>query len=192
VVLEVNSIGEPIISLTDGSNLRVGQRILAIGNPLGLERTVSDGLISATRDSGGFQTIQITAPVSEGSSGGPLLNMQGSVIGITYATYEEGQNLNLAIGIKTIKWFLKTPDNPEKLKTAGSYIPGKIIRNWLKNIAISIVALTVLFYLLKRLKRLITKLFCSKKIPNAVEVVVEPYQPVFLSKEKKDRHWRGL
>ena len=202
-VLEVNSVGEPIISLADGSDLCVGQRVLAIGNPLGLERTVSDGLISSMRDSGGFQTIQITAPVSHGSSGGPLLNMQGSVIGITYLTYEEGQNLNFAIGIKTLKWFLKTPDHPEQLKKAGSYIPGKVVRYWIKNTIIGILAFTIgivalvigvtfLLHILKKLFRLITKPFRSKDILVEAVPKEEPYRPVLLSNKKSDRHWRRL
>lgn len=121
-VLSVQDAEEPTISLADDINLVVGQPVLTIGNPLGLERTVSDGLISAIRDWDGVQKIQITAPISPGSSGGPLLNMQGLVIGITYAGYDDGQNLNFAIGIETIKRFLQTPDNPEHLKEAGSYI----------------------------------------------------------------------
>jgi S1-C subfamily serine protease len=201
-VLEVNSVGEPIISLADDSDLRVGQQVLAIGNPLGLERTVSDGLISAMRDSAGFQKIQITAPVSHGSSGGPLLNMQGSVIGITYATYEEGQNLNFAIGIKTLKWFVKTTDNPEQLKKAGSYIPGKVTRYWIKNIVIGIVAFAIgivalvygvifLIRILKRLFRLITTPFRRKNIQVETTPKEEPYQPVVLSNNKSERQWRS-
>jgi S1-C subfamily serine protease len=201
-VLEVQSIGEPIISLADGSDLRVGQRVLAIGNPLGLERTVSDGLISAMRDSCGFQTIQISAPISHGSSGGPLLNMQGSVIGVTYAGYDDGQNLNLAIGIKTMKWFVKTPDHPEQLKKAGSYIPGRVVRYWVKNTIIGILAFTIgivaliygvifLLYILKRLNRRITIPFCIKKIPDTAVPKEEPYQPVLLSSQKSDSHWRS-
>lgn len=166
-VLSVQSVGEPIISLADDTDLGVGQRVLVIGNPLGFERTVSDGLISAIDDSLGFPEIQITAPISAGSSGGPMLNTDGLVIGITYASMDEGQNLNFAIGIKTLKWFLKTPDHPERLKKAGSYILGRVVRHWIKNIVIGIVALAIgvisLIYILKRLYRLITTSFRRKK-----------------------------
>lgn len=62
----------------------VGERIVVIGNPLGLEKTVSDGIVSAIRDIPAFgKIIQITAPVSPGSSGSPVVNMKGEVIGIT-------------------------------------------------------------------------------------------------------------
>ncbi|MFH1371917.1 MAG: trypsin-like peptidase domain-containing protein [Planctomycetota bacterium] len=195
-VLEVQSVGEPIISLADDSDLRVGQRILAIGNPEGLERTVSDGLISAIRDSGGVQRIQITAPISHGSSGGPLLNMEGLVIGVTYAFMEEGQNLNFAVGIETIKQFLQSPENPEKLKKAGSYIPGKVVRKWVKYMAVGIVALAIIVklfvYILKKIYWIIVTPFRRVKIPNATRVWEEQKQIVGLSKEKSERAWRSL
>lgn len=71
----------------------VGQEIIAIGGPLGLEKTVSQGIVSAIRDN----TIQITAPISPGSSGGPVFNMDGEVIGIVSSQMKSGQNLNFAI-----------------------------------------------------------------------------------------------
>ena len=75
-----------------------GERILVIGNPLGLERTVADGIVSAVRDVPGFGRIfQITAPISPGSSGSPVVNMKGEVIGIATFQMIEGQNLNFAI-----------------------------------------------------------------------------------------------
>lgn len=195
-VLEVQSVGEPIVSLADDSELHVGQRVLAIGNPEYLERTVSDGIISAIRNWGGVQKIQITAPISGGSSGGLLLNMQGSVIGVTYGGIDEGQNLNFAIGIKTLKQFLQTPDNPVQLEKAGSYIPGKVVKKWVKYLAIGIVALaavvTFLLYILKGWYRFITTPFRRKKMPVVAAPKEEPYQPVVLSSNKSERHWRNM
>jgi len=76
----------------------VGERIIVYGSPLGLEKTVSDGIISAIREIPGYgKLIQITAPISPGSSGSPVLNMQGEVIGIATFQFIEGQNLNFAI-----------------------------------------------------------------------------------------------
>jgi S1-C subfamily serine protease len=202
-VLEVKSVGEPTISLADDSDLRVGQPVIAIGNPEGLERTVSNGLISAIRDWGRGQKIQISAPISHGSSGGPLLNMQGSVIGVTSSGIDEGQNLNFAIGLETIKQFLRTPDNPEQLKEAGSYIFGKVALKWVKNTVIGILAFTIgivaliygvifLIYILKRLYRLVIARFRRKIIPDVTVPKEEPYQPVLLSSQKSERHWRRL
>jgi S1-C subfamily serine protease len=76
----------------------VGERIIVYGSPFGLEKTVSDGIVSAVREVPGYgEVIQITAPVSPGSSGSPVLNMNGEVIGIATFQIVEGQNLNFAI-----------------------------------------------------------------------------------------------
>jgi len=76
----------------------IGERIIVYGSPLGLENTVSDGIVSAIRDIPDFgKVIQITAPISPGSSGSPVLNMKGEVIGIATFQMIEGQNLNFAI-----------------------------------------------------------------------------------------------
>jgi hypothetical protein len=85
-----------------GSNLETeeGQRVLVIGNPEGLEGTVSDGLVAAIRENG--QYIQITAPISRGSSGSPVLNEEGKVIGVATSMLVEGQNLNFAISSRSI------------------------------------------------------------------------------------------
>ena len=80
------------------TNPEVGERIIVYGSPLGWENTVSDGIISAIRDIPDIgKIIQITAPMSPGSSGSPVLNMQGEVIGIATFQMVEGQNLNFAI-----------------------------------------------------------------------------------------------
>ena len=76
----------------------VGERIVVIGNPLGLEGTVSDGIVSAVRDIPAFgKIIQLSAPISPGSSGSPVVDMKGQVIGIATFQMAEGQNLNFAI-----------------------------------------------------------------------------------------------
>jgi hypothetical protein len=72
---------------------QAGQEVIAIGGPLGLENTVSQGIVSAIREN----KTQITAPISPGSSGGPVLNMNGEVIGIVSSQMVSGQNLNFAI-----------------------------------------------------------------------------------------------
>src|SRR5262249_24994187 len=69
-------------TLGDSNAGEVGEDVLAIGNPRGLERTLSKGITSAIRNENGLRYIQTTVPISPGSSGGPLLNMRGEVIGI--------------------------------------------------------------------------------------------------------------
>lgn len=76
----------------------VGEKIYAIGHPMGLEKTVSEGIVSAIRKLPKLgDIIQITAPISPGSSGGPVFNSAGQVIGVARATFRTGQNLNFAV-----------------------------------------------------------------------------------------------
>lgn len=81
----------------------VGAEIYAIGNPKGLTGTVSKGIISGIRENEDNSLIQITSPISPGSSGGPILDNKGQVIGVAFASYKEGQNLNFAIPVKYLK-----------------------------------------------------------------------------------------
>lgn len=82
----------------------VGESIVVIGNPLGLEATVSNGIVSARRQLDPFGTvIQITSPISPGSSGSPVLNMWGEVVGVATFQFRQGQNLNFAIPIQRAK-----------------------------------------------------------------------------------------
>ena len=76
----------------------VGEKIYVIGHPMGLEKTVSEGIVSAIRKLPKLgDIIQITAPISPGSSGGPVFNSTGRVIGVARATFRTGQNLNFAV-----------------------------------------------------------------------------------------------
>ncbi len=93
-----------------------GEDIVVIGNPLGLESSVSTGIVSAVRDIPAFgKIIQITAPISSGSSGSPVINSKGEVIGIATRCVTEGQNLNFAIPSHTIL-LLKETDQVMSLK----------------------------------------------------------------------------
>jgi len=109
-ILKIETDKLPVVTLGDSDTVKVGDRILAIGSPMGLESTLSDGLVSAIREGdspGEGKIFQITAPVSSGSSGGVLLNMKGEVIGVTYAQLTEGQNLNFAIPINYAKQLIR-------------------------------------------------------------------------------------
>jgi len=91
-----NANGEPLPSATDKPE--VGQDILVAGNPEGLEGTFSKGIVSAIRPEAGL--IQIDAPISPGSSGGPVVNKHGAVVGVAVSSLVEGQNLNFAVPIR--------------------------------------------------------------------------------------------
>jgi len=75
----------------------VGTRIVVIGAPLGLANTVTDGLVSGYRDQRGQRLLQMSAPIADGSSGGPVLDLAGRVVGMTVGSLEAGQSLNLAV-----------------------------------------------------------------------------------------------
>lgn len=81
-----------------------GEKIFVIGNPLRLEGSISDGIVSAVRDVPNFgKIIQVTAPISNGNSGSPLFNMKGQVIGVITMKVTNGQNINLAVGASRVK-----------------------------------------------------------------------------------------
>jgi hypothetical protein len=100
----------PSAKLGDSGRLEVGEDVVAIGNPKGLEHTVSAGMISAFRQAEGYRLLQISVPISPGSSGGPLFNMSGEVVGITSAgvVAEGAQNLNFAVPIDYVRPLLTT------------------------------------------------------------------------------------
>jgi S1-C subfamily serine protease len=79
------------------TNPEIGEKVYAIGNPKGLSGTISEGIVSGIRDLENKKLIQITAPISPGSSGGPVLNNKGEVIGVAVGTLASGQNLNFVI-----------------------------------------------------------------------------------------------
>jgi S1-C subfamily serine protease len=92
------------------SNLpKQNTKIMVCGSPKGLDGTLSDGIVSAIRrsDPFDFDLIQITAPVSEGSSGGPVVNMNGEIIGIIVSSVKSGQNLNFAIPADYLEFLLR-------------------------------------------------------------------------------------
>lgn len=94
-LLKVEGLSTPAIPLSNVQNLSIGDKIYAAGNPQGLEGTFSDGIISSLRYSAG--RIQFTAAISQGSSGGPVVDEYGRVIGVTVSYLTSGQNLNFAV-----------------------------------------------------------------------------------------------
>ncbi len=97
VILSVPTLSSNPLSLTGDQQPEIGEKIYAIGNPSGLSGTISEGIVSGIRTISQKKLIQITAPISPGSSGGPVINNYGHVIGIAVGTLTSGQNLNFAI-----------------------------------------------------------------------------------------------
>ncbi len=100
-----------IVYLATEDNLRDGDRVFAIGNPLGLERSVSQGIVSRrNRAEEGLVYIQTTAQINPGNSGGPLFNMRGEVVGVTNMKILGGEGLGFAIPIRYAIDFLRNRD----------------------------------------------------------------------------------
>jgi hypothetical protein len=103
-VLGVPGLKTPPLPVGDSDAARPGDRVVAIGHPFGLDHTVSDGLLSAVRKlSEGLSLLQISAPISPGSSGGPLFNERGEVIGVATLASVAGQNLNFCVPVNLLK-----------------------------------------------------------------------------------------
>jgi V8-like Glu-specific endopeptidase len=109
-VIKAHGTNFRTLTLGDSDRVQVGEEVVAIGNPLSLESTVSNGILSGIRsvEKEGGKLLQITAPISPGSSGGPLFNMVGEVVGITTLYIKGGENLNFAIPINDVKPMLQT------------------------------------------------------------------------------------
>jgi S1-C subfamily serine protease len=107
-VIKINASDLPVAVLGDSDKLEVGQWAIAIGNPFGLDRTMTVGVVSATgRSNVGIETyenfIQTDASINPGNSGGPLLNVYGEVIGINTAIVAAGQGIGFAIPVSMAK-----------------------------------------------------------------------------------------
>lgn len=133
-LIKISSLfkGLPVLPLGDSDKMRVGEWVLAVGNPFGLGHTVTQGIISATGrviGSGPYDDfLQTDAPINPGNSGGPLINLKGEVIGINSAIVASGQGIGFAI-----------PSNMAKMVTSQLREKGKIVRGW---IGVSIQSMT--------------------------------------------------
>jgi S1-C subfamily serine protease len=110
-VLGIVETNGPSISKYNFELPSIGSEVYASGTPKGLESTFSNGIVSAIREDTGFNRIQITAPVSPGSSGGPVVDSSGACIGIAFGSIKNGQNLNFAIPISYLRDGLRSVEN---------------------------------------------------------------------------------
>ncbi len=100
------------VRLGDSDAIQIGEQVVAIGNPIGLEHTITDGVVSARRDIQGRELIQMSVPISQGNSGGPVFNMSGEVIGVAVGTIDgtafgvSVQNVNLAVPVSDVRALL--------------------------------------------------------------------------------------
>ena len=113
-LLKVEDLGETkarSVYLGDIQRIKAGEDVFAIGNPLGLERTVTNGVVSSTnRAFSGLIYIQTNADINPGNSGGPLFNLAGEVIGVTNMGYIFSGGLGFAIPVNYVKHFIENRD----------------------------------------------------------------------------------
>jgi len=154
VVMKIKATGLPALPVADSDAVKIGSTVYAIGAPLGLEGSITNGIISSVRPANemftwadNFKIIQFTAPVAHGSSGSPLLNDRGQVVGLAFAIKNEGQNLNAAIPINyvtplldskkegTLLGKLSPKDAVSRLSTTESVeeIAGTFTGDWASN-----------------------------------------------------------
>ena len=120
IILKVKDFDKSMSALNLGNSVSVhiGETIYAVGNPKGYEGTVSNGIVSGIRDAD--KLIQMTVPISQGSSGGPVINSNGEVIGVSVLSRSDGQNLNFAIpSVYVVKLITETEEHiPQHLLLA--------------------------------------------------------------------------
>ena len=129
-----DNIGVPPLLLGDSDTVKQGDEVFAVGYPLGVANTLSDGVVSSRYlDEYGTDILQITAAISSGSSGGALFNKAGQIIGVICASYIDGQNLNIAISSNTLTALLeeKAPTDLEEFFTP-TYSVSYVIENYEK------------------------------------------------------------
>ncbi|MEM9071049.1 MAG: serine protease [Myxococcota bacterium] len=122
----------PPVTLATDDAIEVGTVAISIGNPLGLEHTLTDGIVSSRRIYHGKRFVQVSTPVSPGNSGGPIFDAHGEVIGVAteqVGAYSRGQNLNLAVPSSDVQTFLdRTPE--VETRTVGGGAPNVEAGSW--------------------------------------------------------------
>ena len=131
VLLKVIAQDIKPLSLGDSDTVRIGTQVYVVGNPKGMEGTFSDGIISNIRTEDAQARFQMTAPISSGSSGGPVLNRQGKVIGVSVSVHQDldAQNINFAIPVNKLKGLLTRTEIVKPLTQGSKSISEKTYFN---------------------------------------------------------------
>lgn len=156
ILLLPDTLEAKILSLGVGP-VEPGDRIVVVGNPLGLAGTISEGIVAAVRldglgpqssDFGNRPLIQITAPISPGSSGSPVVNDSGDVIGVAVGYYAGGQNVNFAIPSRLLVDLRKATDGKPLARRLDSAASRWVL---LRNLGISALFFAALFVAFRRM-----------------------------------------
>lgn len=151
-IVKVGSGPYPALTLADSSTIEAGQRIVVLGNPLGLSGSLSEGIISAVRnqedpaDGQEATVLQIDAAISPGSSGSPVMNLKGEVVGVAVRQIRYGQNLNFAVPSAAVRELMGSIDAAVAPRPFGA---GQVVRTstgvYLRNLVISLIFFAAIF-----------------------------------------------
>ena len=168
-VLKITAEDLPVIPMGDSKLVRLGEGVVAIGNPKGLTGTVSAGLISQIREEGDLAILQTSAPIYSGNSGGPLINKRGEVIGVVTARVGDGPTLGLALPINYVRRALQ-------YNTSIKYTIGEVAR------AEAIISEEEQ---IKRIDTMIRENFARYKDPDGLFSLVVPKN----WRAQRDQYW---
>ncbi|MCR4416388.1 MAG: trypsin-like peptidase domain-containing protein [Ignavibacteria bacterium] len=174
IVYKIDDNGLPFLSVANSDNVKIGDRVFTIGNPLGFERSFSEGIISAKRDFGaGKVYFQFTGPTTEGMEGSPLLNENGDVIGIISSRSYMDKDLNFAIQINSVREILESTE-VKNYSVPNFFVYEKPLTNF--NLGLSYESMgdhaTAIWYYLKSLKDEVTPetyrrlAYCHEQLGN--------------------------
>jgi len=154
----------------------VGDRIITVGNPAGFQRTLSEGLISGIRELGGATVYQMTAPISPGSSGGPIVDETGNVVGVTSFTVVKSQNLNFAIPSSDVIELLKHPSPTSLSKLPQSHNNAELVfgKGGLEIVKLtktgSVIGLSIKNTTQGRISAILVRIFYSEPPPESLQI----------------------
>jgi len=117
-IIKIPGFDLPSVTLGNSNNIQIGEPVLIAGNPLGLQGSITTGVISSIRDdpsASGFRVIQTDASANPGNSGGPLVNRESEVIGIVTFKIAGGENLNFAIPVNYLRGLMDSIGSPMTL-----------------------------------------------------------------------------
>ncbi len=147
------------LPLAAGTVPEPGEEVVVLGGPLGLAGSLSEGIVAAIRDpteierrkSGRSPLLQITAAISPGSSGSPVMKLDGEVIGVAVSQVLNGQNLNFAVPVAAVHALMERA-GPETAPTPLGSVSGSSRSSYLRNLLISAFFFAALYVALKRMK----------------------------------------
>ncbi len=162
VVLKSSSAHTSTLRVSSADDLVVGEDIVVLGSPAGLSGTLSDGIVSAIRPEGlpafatnGEETppiFQISAPISPGSSGSPVMNLQGDVVGVAVSQLRFGQNLNFAVPSEPLRKLIRQSEDASVQIIYGQ-LTSVSTRAYARNLGISFAFFGILYWMLRKKKR---------------------------------------